>query len=169
MSEASGERPPQTAYWVHFVRAVPFIMLCGIVGPIFLVMGLFAEGPVMGWMVLAGLVITAGNLALAAGTARGAHRVELKRARLAAYGRMGRADILSMDDTTSEMNGHPVVVLRLRIHGDYIVPFEVEDRVPVPLISIPLLHRGPLAVRVDPETQEYEVDWKATAQLEGPR
>jgi hypothetical protein len=144
-------------------------MLCGIVGPIFVVMGLFAEGDVVGWMVLAGLVITAGNLVLSAGIARTAHRAELRRARLAAHGRLATADILSMEETSSEMDGQPVVELKLHIHGAYVSSFDVVDRVPVPLLSIPLLHRGQLAVLVDPETREYEVDWKATAQLEGPR
>lgn len=164
MSGDAGDQPTLPSYWVHFARAFPFLMLCGVVGPIFLAMALFADGPVVGWMLWLGLVITAGNVALAAGLARGAHRKELKRYRLAMTGRTASADVLSMEETGSPSNGEPVVHLRLRIHGSGITPFEVEERATVPITAVPLLHGGSLAVRVDPETREYEIDWRASSQ-----
>lgn len=161
------------SFLASFVKMLLFMLLCGIVGPIFLVIGLVGESESSGpdssqdWLIWWGIAITALDVVIAWFMARSRYRKDLKLQRLGVHGRSARADILSMEETGIRINDQPVVKLRLRIHGESVAPFEVEERKTVPMTAIPLLHRGGLAVVVDPETQDYEIDWHASAQLAG--
>ncbi len=59
-----------SSYWVAFAKTLPFMLLCGIVGPIFLVLYLALDDPATGWLLPWGVIITIGDVVLAALVAR---------------------------------------------------------------------------------------------------
>jgi len=137
------------------------VLLAGIVGPIFLVMGLVAEGPDTGWLLPTGLAVTALDLVIGLLIGRSRYRGQQRMRHLRQVGRPATAQILSSEQTSVRINDQPVVVLRMRIVGDDVAAFEVQAREVVPEIRIPLLHGGTLPVLVDPESHEWEIDWDA--------
>lgn len=141
---------------------VLFLLVCGIVGPIFLVMGIVMAGePEAGWLLPTGIGITVLDLVIGVLIGRGRYRSAKKLHRLRSNGRPARAQVLSFDPTNVRINDQPLLKLRLRIHGDDLAPFEVESRTVVSDFRMPLLYTGDLPVLVDPETQEWEFDWDA--------
>lgn len=77
---------------------------------------------------------------------------------------MAIADIISIEQTSVQINDQPLMKLGLHIHGDDMVAFDVEKRVVVPVFQQGLLHARRLSVLVDPV---FEIDWQATALLAG--
>ena len=163
-AEAVTEAP---SFWASFLKLLPFMLVCGIVGAIFLV-GYFAfDEPGTEWMLGWGIAIVVMDVGLAASVAWLSHRGQARLHRLGTSGRRARADILAMEQTRTQINDQPVMRLQLRIHGPDLSPFEVSARKVVPISMLPLLHRGSLAVLADPETQEWEIDWQGTAAQPG--
>jgi hypothetical protein len=58
-----------SSFWVSFAKTLPFMLLCGIVGPIFLALYFLIDDPTAGWLLPWGLIITIGDVALAAAMA----------------------------------------------------------------------------------------------------
>ncbi|GAA3550609.1 hypothetical protein GCM10022263_41960 [Nocardioides daeguensis] len=141
---------------------VLFLLVCGIVGPIFWVMGLATgDEPGAGWLLPTGIAITVLDLVIGVLIGRGRYRSAQKLHRLRSNGRPARAQVLSFDPTNVRINDQPLLKLRLRIHGADLAPFEVESRTVVSDFRMPLLYAGDLPVLVDPESQEWEFDWDA--------
>lgn len=139
---------------------VLFLLVCGIVGPIFLVMGIAMAGePDARWLLPTGIGITVLDLVIGVLIGRGRYRSAKKLHRLRSNGRRARAQVLSFDPTNVRINDQPLLKLRLRIHGDDLAPFEVESRTVVSDFRMPLLYAGDLPVLVDPESKEWELDW----------
>lgn len=166
----TGAKTPGTSsgfLWT-FIKTLAFVMLCGIVGPIFWVM-YYVIGDVDGtkWMLWSGMGITILNVVIAFFIARGATRMKAKVARMQLTGHMAIADITSLAQTNMQINDQPVMKLGLRIRGDGVPSFETEIRKTVPIVAQAMLHRRVLAVLVDPATKEFEIDWQATAMLTG--
>ncbi len=150
-----------------FLRTFAFVMLCGIVGPIFVVGYFLIDAPDTEWMLWTGLAVTILDVTVAAAISWVAYRSRVTSARLHATGRMAVADITAIEPTNVEINDQPLMKLGLHIRGGGVVPFDDEKRMVVPVLQQPMLHRRMLAVIVDPETNEYEIDWQATALLTG--
>ncbi len=151
-------RPPSLLRSV--VPITLFVLLAGIVGPIFLVMGLvLRDQPETGWMLPLGIGITALDLVIGVLVGRARHRSAQRRYRLQLRGRRASAQVLSIEQTSVRINDQPVLVLNLRIHGADLESFEATARQAVPEYRIPLLHAGELPALVDPETGEWEIDW----------
>ena len=159
MTVAPREVPPPPSWLRSVVPPVLFLLVAGIVGPIFLVMGLLADGPESGWLLPTGIGITALDLLIGLLIGRGRYRAAEKLHRLRSRGRPARARVLSFDQTGIRVNDQPLVKLRLQLHGADLAPFEVESRTVIPDIRMPLLYAGELPVLVDPETGEWELDW----------
>lgn len=157
MSDAPIEKP--RSFLRNLVPILAFMLVCGVVGPIFLVMGLVVDEPDTGWLLPTGIAITALDMLIAVLVARGRTRVQQRMFRLRVRGRKARARVLSFEQTNVRINDQPVLVLQLRIEGADLDPFEVQSRTVVPDVHIPLLHAGELPVLIDPETQEWEIDW----------
>ncbi|TNM42014.1 SHOCT domain-containing protein [Nocardioides albidus] len=155
----SQPRPPSLARCL--LPPVLFLLVAGVVGPIFLVMGLVASGPETGWLLPTGIGITLLDLVIGVLIGLGRYRAQHKLHRLRADGRPARGEVLSFDQTNVRVNDQPLLKLRLRIHGDDLAPFEVESRTVVPDVRMPLLYGGELPVLVDPETREWEIDWES--------
>ena len=157
MSDAPIEKP--RSFLRNLVPILAFMLVCGVVGPIFLVMGLVVDEPDTGWLLPTGIAITALDVLIAVLMARGRTRMQRRIYRLRVRGRRARARVLSFEQTNVRINDQPVLVLQLRIEGADIAPFEVQSRTVVSDVHIPLLHAGELPVLIDPETQEWEIDW----------
>ncbi|MDQ6526963.1 SHOCT domain-containing protein [Nocardioides sp. LHD-245] len=140
---------------------VLFLLVAGVVGPIFLVMGLVSDGPEASWLLPTGVGITALDVVIGLLLGRGRYRSAQKLYRLRTRGRPARARVLSFEQTNVRINDQPLVKLRLEIHGDDLASFEVESRTVVPEIRLPLLYVGDLPVLVDPESGEWQIDWDA--------
>ncbi|WP_246833427.1 SHOCT domain-containing protein [Williamsia sp. 1138] len=150
-----------------FVPILAFSLLCGIVGPIFLVAYFVIGDPMVGWMFYTGLAITILDVVIAFFIAQFSYRGKRRRFELEQTGRLGVADVLSVEQTNVQVNNQPMMKLRLRIHGDGIAPFEADKRLVVPLMHLAALNARRLAVLVDPYSGQFEIDWQRTSLLAG--
>lgn len=158
MSDAPIEKP--RSFLRNFLPVLAFTLLCGVVGPVFLAMGLAVDDePGSGWLLPTGIAITVSDVLVALMIARARGRSQQRTYQLRTRGRKALARVLSFEQTNVRINDQPLVVLKLRIEGADLAPFEVQSRTVVPDVHIPLLHAGELPVLVDPETQEWEIDW----------
>ncbi|WP_157226554.1 SHOCT domain-containing protein [Gordonia soli] len=163
----AGTGPRTPGFLWSFLKTFAFVMLCGIVGPIFLVAYFVVDQPGIEWMLWTGLGITLLDVVIAFGIAFAGYSGQVKTSRLRAVGRVGVADVLGIEQTNIQINDQPLMKLRLRIHGDEIVAFETEKRMVVPIFQQPLLHSRRLSVLVDPDSNDFEIDWQGTALLSG--
>lgn len=138
-----------------------FMLVAGVVGPIFLVMSFVIDEPDTGWMLPTGLGITVLDLVIGFLIGRGRYRTRAKLHRLRTNGQPARAEVLSFDQTGVRVNDQPMLLLKLRLHGGDFTPYEVQAREVVPEIRIPMLHAGELPVLIDPSTHEWEIDWES--------
>ncbi|WGY01856.1 SHOCT domain-containing protein [Nocardioides sp. QY071] len=162
MTVAPRDVPRPPSLLGSYLPPVLFLLVCGVVGPIFLVMGIaMGDQPDAGWLLPIGVSITVLDLVIGVLIGRGRYRSAKKLHRLRTNGRPARGQVLSFDSTNVRINDQPLLKLRLRIHGDDVAPFEVESRTVVPDLRMPLLYTGELPVLVDPESREWEIDWDA--------
>ncbi|WP_188111319.1 SHOCT domain-containing protein [Nocardioides antri] len=151
---------PPPSFVRNLARTLPFMLICGIVGPIFLVIYLASGSvPEIGWMLWTGLGVTVLDVVLAVAIAAGRTRAQRRTHRLRRTGRRALAQVLSVEQTGVRINDQPLLELRLRIEGGDVTPFEAESRSVISDVRLPLLYAGPLPVLVDPETLEWEFDW----------
>ena len=153
--------PQPRSFLRNFIPTLLFMLLCGIVGPIFFVMGLVvpADEPDTGWLLPTGIAITVLDVLIAFGIANSRTAKQQKLYELRTRGRRARGRVLSFEQTGVRVNDQPMLVIRLMIEGGDITPFEAQVRSVVPEIHIPLLHAGELPILIDPETDEWEIDW----------
>ncbi|KAA1415441.1 SHOCT domain-containing protein [Nocardioides humilatus] len=153
---------PQPSFIVNFIKTLAFMLVCGIVGPIFLIIYLLSGGePLISWMLWTGLGITILDVAIAFVIALGRTKSQEKSLRLHTVGRRGVAEVVSVEQTGVRINDQPLLELHVRIHGDDMAPFEAQTKSVIPDFRLPLLYAGPMPVLVDPTTQEWEFDWDA--------
>lgn len=159
-AERAAESPP--SFVGNFVRTLVWMLICGIVGPIFLII-YFASGSseLIGWMLWTGLAVTLLDVVLAVVVAAGRTRSQRRTFRLGRTGRRAVAEILSAEQTGVRVNDQPLLVLKVRIQGADVTPFDDERRVVISDLHLPLLYAGPVPVLVDPESREWEFDWNA--------
>jgi len=139
----------------------------GIVGPIFLAIGL-AGVPVVGTMFLwMGLFITVIDVVVAIVWANYGAKSAAKTQALETTGVLGLGRIMGMGETGTRINDVPLVKLRLRVEGPGITPFDTEDSVLAQATRMPILSRGHVVVLVDPATSEYQIDWSRSALVSG--
>jgi hypothetical protein len=157
------EVPQPRSFLRNLVPILFFMLLCGIVGPIFLIMGLTvpADEPGTGWLLPTGIGITALDVVIALAIANARTNSQRKLYQLRTRGRRARGRVLSFEQTGVRVNDQPMVVIRMMIEGGDIRPFEAQARSVVPEVHIPLLHAGELPIVIDPETDEWEIDWDA--------
>lgn len=155
--------PQPRSFVRNLVPTLLFMLLCGIVGPIFLVMGLAVpeDEPGTGWLLPTGIGITVLDVVIALAIANRRTHSQQRMYQLRTRGRRARGRVLSFEQTGVRINDQPMIVIRLMIEGGDITPFEAQVRSVVPEIHIPLLHAGELPVLIDPETDEWEIDWDA--------
>ncbi|TDZ95781.1 hypothetical protein CCUG60885_01915 [Mycobacteroides salmoniphilum] len=151
----------------RFLKILAFSLLCGIVGPIFIVMYYVIDQPATSWMLYSGVGITIGIVVLAFVLTLIFTRTDETRKLLEANGILALADVVAANETGMRVNDQPVIKLTLQIHGDGISPFRAETRTRVSVLQVPALSRGKLVVLVAPGTEQFQIDWQRSALLNG--
>ncbi|TDZ75749.1 hypothetical protein DE4585_02130 [Mycobacteroides salmoniphilum] len=151
----------------RFLKILAFSLLCGIVGPIFIVMYYVIDQPATSWMLYSGVGITIGIVVLAFVLTLIFTRTDEARKLLEANGVLALADVVAANETGMRVNDQPVIKLTLQIHGDGISPFRAETRTRVSVLQVPALSRGVLVVLVAPGTEQFQIDWQRSALLNG--
>jgi hypothetical protein len=152
----------------RYIKVQAFVLLCGIVGPIFLV-NYFASGaqPTMKWMLWTGLLIIVLDVLIALGITGWGARSAAKAQALEQNGVLAMAKVVRIHETTITVNGYPLITLDLQISGQGITPFATQDRVVAKITRQPMITNRNLVAVVDPATNEYRIDWERSALVAG--
>jgi hypothetical protein len=156
-----------STFW-RYVRVQAFVLLCGIVGPIFLVI-YFATGadPMLKWMFWTGLPITAADVLIALAITNYGARSAAKTQALEQQGVLALAQVTGIHESGTRINGQPLVKLDLQISGPGITPFASQDRVVASIARLPMITHRKLVALVDPATNEYQIDWERSGLVSG--
>ncbi|MGV0741150.1 SHOCT domain-containing protein [Mycolicibacterium sp. XJ870] len=152
----------------RYIRIQAFVLLCGIVGPIFLVI-YFMSGaqPMMKWMFWAGLLITAVDVLIALAITAYGSKSAAKNQQLEQDGVLALAQVTGIHETGTRINDQPLVKLDLQISGPGIAPFTSQDRVIASITRLPMITNRKLVAIVDPTTNEYRIDWERSSLVGG--
>ena len=154
-------------FW-RYVRIQLFVLLCGIVGPIFLVTYFaFGAGFGMKWMFWAGLLITAADVLIALAITGFGAQSAAKTAALEQTGVLALAQITGIHETGTRINDQPLVKIDLQISGPGIAPFASQDRVIASITRLPMITNRKLVALVDPATNQYQIDWERSGLVSG--
>ncbi|AQA01789.1 hypothetical protein BVC93_04310 [Mycobacterium sp. MS1601] len=156
-----------STFW-RYLKIQAFVLVCGIVGPIFL--GIyFAAGadPMMKWMFWTGLFVTALDVLIALAITGAGTRKAARAQFLEQQGVLGTAQVVGIHETGTRVNDQPRVLLDLRIDGPGITPFSAQDGVLASVSRMPMITSRRLVVLVDPATGEYQIDWNRSALISG--
>ena len=152
----------------RYVRIQLFVLLCGIVGPIFLVI-YFASGasPLMKWMFWTGLLVTALDVLIALVLTSAGSRKAAKTQALEATGVLALAQVVGIQETNTRINEQPLVKINLQVSGPGITPFSTQDTVIASVSRLPMITSRKLVALVDPATNDYQIDWERSALVSG--
>lgn len=156
-----------STFW-QYVRVQLFVLLCGIVGPIFLVI-YFAAGadPLLSWMFWTGLLITAVDVLIALAITGFRSKKAAKTQALETSGVLALAQVVGIHETNSRINDQPLVKLDLQVSGPGITPFSTQDQVVASVSRLPMITSRKLVALVDPMTHDYQIDWQRSALVSG--
>jgi hypothetical protein len=156
-----------STFW-RYVRIQAFVLMCGIVGPIFLVI-YFVSGadPLLKWMFWVGLLITAIDVLIPLGITAAGSKSAAQNEKLEQVGVLALAQVTGIHETGTRINEQPLVKLDLQISGPGIAPFASQDRVLASVSRLPMITNRRLAVLVDPTTNEYRIDWERSSLVSG--
>ncbi|CAA0130190.1 Uncharacterised protein [Mycolicibacterium vanbaalenii] len=156
-----------STFW-RYVRVQLLVLLCGIVGPIFLVIYFVAGAdPMLEWMFWTGLLITAVDVLIALAITGFGSRSAAKTQQLEASGVLALAQVTGIHETNTRINDRPLVKLDLQISGPGITPFATQDQVIASVSRLPMITSRKLVALVDPATSEYQIDWQRSALVAG--
>lgn len=152
----------------RYVKIQLFVLLCGIVGPIFLVI-YFATGadPMLRWMFWTGLLVTAIDVLIALVMTNVGARSAAKTKALEASGVLALAQVVGIHETNTRINDQPLVKLDLQVSGPGITPFSTQDQVIASVSRLPMITSRKLVALVDPVTNDYQIDWERSALVSG--
>jgi hypothetical protein len=152
----------------RYLRIQAFVLLCGIVGPIFLVIYFGSGGsPLIKWMFWTGLLITALDVLIALAITAMGTRSAAKHQDLEQNGVIALAQVVGIHETNTRINERPLVKLDLQISGPGIAPFASQDRVLASVARLPMITNRKLVALVDPTTHEYRIDWDRSSLVSG--
>ncbi|WP_029106829.1 SHOCT domain-containing protein [Mycobacterium sp. URHD0025] len=152
----------------RYVRIQAFVLLCGIVGPIFLVIYFVSGGdPMMKWMFWVGLLITAIDVLIALGLTAAGAKSAAQNEKLEQVGVLALAQVTGIHETNTRVNEQPLVKIDLQISGPGIAPFASQDRVLASVSRLPMITNRKLVAVVDPATNEYRIDWERSSLVSG--
>ncbi|MBU9763642.1 SHOCT domain-containing protein [Mycobacterium sp. TNTM28] len=156
-----------STFW-RYLRIQAFVLLCGIVGPIFLTV-YFVSGsdPMMQWMLWVGLLITVVDIVIAVVITAIGSRSAARTQRLEQVGVLALAQVVGIHETGTRVNEQPLVKLDLQISGPGIAPFATQDRVLASVSRLPMITNRTLVALVDPSTSEYQIDWARSGLVSG--
>lgn len=156
-----------STFW-RYVKIQAFVLLCGIVGPIFLAIYFVAGAqPIMAWMFWAGLGITVLDVLIALAITSMGARSSAKKQALEQTGVLALAQVVGIHETGTRINEQPLVKIDLQISGPGITPFASQDRVIASISRLPMITSRKLVALVDPATNEYQIDWERSSLVSG--
>lgn len=156
-----------STFW-RYVRIQSFVLLCGIVGPIFLTIYFVSGGdPMMKWMFWVGLLITAIDVLIALGLTAAGTKSAAQNEKFEQVGVLALAQVTGIHETNTRINEQPLVKLDLQISGPGIAPFASQDRVLASVSRLPMITNRKLVALVDPTTNEYRIDWERSSLVSG--
>ncbi|WP_135452839.1 SHOCT domain-containing protein [Mycobacterium sp. DL99] len=156
-----------STFW-RYVRIQAFVLLCGIVGPIFLTIYFVSGGdPMMKWMFWVGLLITAIDVLIALGLTAAGTKSAAQNQKLEQVGVLALAQVTGIQETNTRINEQPLVKLDLQISGPGLAPFASQDRVLASVSRLPMITNRKLVALVDPTTNEYRIDWERSSLVSG--
>lgn len=155
-----------SALW-RYVRVQLLVLLCGIVGPIFLVIYFVAADPMLEWMLWTGLLVTAIDVLIALAITAYGSRSAARTRELEASGVLALAQVTGMHETATRINNRPLIKLDLQVAGPGIAPFSTQDRVIASVSRLPMITSRKLVVLVDQATNGYQIDWERSAFVSG--
>lgn len=156
---------------MRYLKAQGIVLLCGgLVGPIFLIV-YFVLGPMarpaLNWMYWVGLLVTAIAVLLALGMTNGIAASSARRQRLRREGILAAARVTGIADTSWSVNGRQMIKVTLRIEVPGFEPFDAQETMAASPARMQILNAHTLVALVQPGTQEYEIDWDASAVIAG--
>ncbi len=152
---------------MRYLKLQLFFLVCGGVGPAFLI-GYFALGmDSEKWMLYAGAGTTALIVLIPLALTLYGAKSAAKSAALEQSGVLALAQIRGVTETGTRINEQPLVKLQLHISGSGFSPFDSEDRVLASVTRLGNLNARKLVVLVDPTTQKYRIDWERSALVNG--
>jgi hypothetical protein len=156
-----------STFW-RYVKIQAFVLLCGIVGPLFLVIYFVAGAdPIMQWMFWTGLLITAADILIALAITGFGAKSAAERQALEASGVLALAQVVGIHETKTRINDQPLVKLDLQVSGPGITPFSTQDQVVASVSRLPMITSRKLVALVDPVTNDYQIDWERSALVSG--
>ena len=159
-----------STFW-RYLRIQAFMLLCGIVGPIFLIVYLVSGGsdPTLKWMFWVGLLITAVDILIPLGITAARAKSTAQEQKLEQCGVLGLAQVTEIHETGTRINDQPLVKLDLQISAPGLATFTTQDRVVASVSRLPMITNGTLVALVDPATREYRIDWQRSRLVGGSR
>ncbi|GED99850.1 membrane protein [Gordonia spumicola] len=150
------------AFLRAFAKSLAFMLLCGAVGPAFLIIYFLMgdEGP--SWMLWNGIGWTAVDVIAAYAFARYSVNSSARTAVLKATGVPGIGHIVGMRETNMEINDRRVVEFTLRVTGPRVTEFTTSLRFPMPVTATPAIAKGMFGVFVSADQTKVDIDWDAT-------
>lgn len=156
---------------MRYLKAQGIVLLCGgLVGPIFLIV-YFALGPMarpaLNWMYWVGLLVTAADVLIALGMTNGTAVSSARHERLKREGVLVAARVLGIADTSWFVNGRQMIKVTLRFEVPGFASFDAQETMAASPARMRILNAHTLVALVQPGTQEYEIDWEASAVVAG--
>ena len=152
----------------RYIKIQIWVLVCGIVGPIFLAMYfLLGQSSMFKWMFWVGLLITVADVLIALAITSFSAKSAAKKQELEQSGVLALAQVVGIQETGTRINEQPLVKLDLQISGPGIAPFASQDRVIASITRLPMITSRKLVALVDPTTNEYQIDWERSALVSG--
>ncbi|MUM18259.1 hypothetical protein FZI91_03880 [Mycobacterium sp. CBMA271] len=151
----------------RFLKILSFSLLCGIVGPIFIVMYYVIDDPMVSWMLYTGIGVTIAIVVIAFIVTVALTRTDDARKLLEVNGILALADVVEASETGMSVNDQPVIKLTVDVHGEGINPFRGETRARISVLQVSTIAARKLVVLVVPGTEKFDIDWQRSALLNG--
>ena len=155
----------------RYLKAQGMVLLFGgLVGPIFLVV-YFALGPMarpyLNWMFWSGLFITAVDVLAALALTNAGAKAAARHDELTRQGILVPARITGMSDTAWFVNDQQMIKVNLHVDVPGQPGFDVQETMASSPTRMRILNAHTLVALVEPGTQNYEIDWDASALVSG--
>ena len=155
----------------RYLKAQLMVLLCGgLVGPIFLAV-YFALGPMARpyiiWMFWVGLFITAVDVLAALALTNYGAKSATRHDELTRRGMLVLARTTGMSDTRWFVNDQQMIKVALHLEVPGEPGFDVQETLASSPVRMQILNARVLVALVEPGTQNYEIDWDASALVAG--
>ena len=155
----------------RYLKAQLMVLLCGgLVGPIFLAV-YFALGPMarpyINWMFWVGLFITAVDVLAALALTNYGAKSATRHDELTRRGMLVLARTTGMSDTRWFVNDQQMIKVALHLEVPGEPGFDVQETLASSPVRMQILNARVLVALVEPGTQNYEIDWDASALVAG--